>query len=98
MIDQTYKIGYGWVRDNNGNQATIAYWGSESRAIESLKTLVNCKDCLDCIDCKDCLKCLRCVGCIRCFDCGDLTTCYGCDGGILWKWEDYDRFRAGDQP
>ncbi len=44
-----YKVVGDWVIDTNGNNyASVERWGSESAAIESLKTLKNCFSCVDC--------------------------------------------------
>ena len=46
-----------WITDDNGNRASIEYWGSEEAAKASLATLINCKNCENCSDCSDCSYC-----------------------------------------
>ena len=43
-----------WVIDENNNCASIAYYGSEANAIESLKTLKDCSHCSGCSRCSGC--------------------------------------------
>ena len=84
-----------WVIDENNNCASIAYYGSEANAIESLKTLKDCSHCSGCSGCSGCLHCFHCSGCSGCFhcsgcpgcfycsrcsDCSDCSRCYRCSG------------------
>jgi hypothetical protein len=48
------------ITDENGNIATIAYWGTKKKARESLATL---KNCINCSCCSGCYGCSRCSGC-----------------------------------
>jgi hypothetical protein len=50
-----------WIEGENGNRASVEYWGSEEAARKSLETLENCSDCSDCWCCSYCLDCSRCV-------------------------------------
>ena len=57
-----------WIKDENGNRASIERWGSEENARASLATL------------KDCSGCSDCFGCSRCFDCSGCSRCSGLKG------------------
>lgn len=46
-----------WLTDENGNRASIEYFGSREAAQKALDSLVNCKNCDDCVDCEDCEDC-----------------------------------------
>lgn len=76
--------GINYLVDDNGNRASIEYWGSEDAARESLLSLTECTDCLncshcsDCSGCSDCSDCLNCSGCFDCYRCSDCSGCYGC--------------------
>lgn len=78
-----------WIKDDNGNRASVKFWGSEEKARESLATLVNCRDCTSCSgctrctscsDCTHCSGCSRCSGCTRCTNCSGCTSCSDCTG------------------
>ena len=43
-----------WITDENGNRASVEYWGSEEAARKSLETLTRCSDCSGCSDCSRC--------------------------------------------
>ena len=62
------------VTDENGNMATVVYWGSCERAEASLGTLTNCHNCHNCHDCSCC------SGCSRCSDCSECSECVRCSG------------------
>ena len=65
-----------WITDENGNRASVEYWGSEEAARKSLETLTRCSDCSGCSDCSDCSGCSGCSGCSDCSDCS------GCSGMV----------------
>ncbi len=76
-----------WITDDNGNRASVEYWGTEEKARESLATLVNCRDCSNCSSCSDCTscyfctrctRCTRCAGCRDCSDCCNSASCFHC--------------------
>lgn len=73
-----------WVKDDNGNRASIERWGSEEAARASLATLRDCYDCTDCIHsegCRRCVRssyCLRAVDCIQCSFSSDIACCWYC--------------------
>ena len=46
-----------WIKDENGNRASVEKWGDEEAARASLKTLKDCSDCSDCSYCSDCSRC-----------------------------------------
>ena len=52
-----------WITDENGNRASVEYWGSEEAARKSLETLTRCSDCSDCSDCSRCSDCSDCSRC-----------------------------------
>jgi len=58
-----------WITDDNGNRASITYWGDEARARASLATLTNCRNCTDCSRCSDCSGCSYCSYCSYCSNC-----------------------------
>jgi len=51
--------------DENGNTATLDFWGSEDVARASLTTLKNCRNCTDCASCRNCTDCTDCTSCMR---------------------------------
>ncbi len=55
-----------WITDENGNRASVEFWGSEEKARESLATLKNCSDCSDCSYCSYCSNCSDCSRCSGC--------------------------------
>lgn len=57
-----------WVTDQNGNKASIKYWGDIRAAIDSLDSLVNCQNCINCLNCLDCKECTLCFSCSHCTD------------------------------
>ena len=57
------------VTDENGNIATISYWGSKEAAEAFLKTLTNCRNCRNCTNCRNCIDCIDCTNCIDCRNC-----------------------------
>ena len=63
-----------WITDENGNRASVEYWGSEEAARKSLANLKECRNCSNCSDCS------RCSGCSGCSDCSDCSGCSGCSG------------------
>jgi len=67
-----------WITDDNGNRASVEYWGSVEAAEESLKTLVNCRNCRNCNNCRNCRNCRNCSDCNNCYDCRNCSKCYGC--------------------
>jgi len=76
-----------WITDDNGNEASVEYWGSVEAAEASLKTLVNCRNCTNCTNClnsrncRNCRKsrvCLNCRNCTNCYDCSDCHDCHDC--------------------
>lgn len=79
------------VCDENGNIATLGYWGSIEAAHESLFTLIDCKNCIDCYCCDRCIKCYRCELCLNLVDCRNAikeTAEYIPEipeGGFLWR-------------
>ena len=66
-----------WIKDDNGNQCSVEYWGSEQSARDALASLTRCYDCSDCYDCYGCSGCSRCSRCSGCSGCYD---CYDCSG------------------
>ena len=52
-----------WITDDNGNRASIEFWGSEAAAREALSKLDRCYDCSDCSGCSGCYDCSGCSGC-----------------------------------
>lgn len=69
-----------WIKDDNGNRASVERWGSEEKALESLATIENCYGCTDCTRCYGCTHCTRCVGCADCYGCTRCSRCTGCLG------------------
>lgn len=75
-----------WISDDQGNRASVEFWGSAEEAKNSLDTLKecdqcdNCSDCSRCSDCSDCSDCSRCSGCSGCSLCSDCSDCYDCSG------------------
>src|SRR5690348_18396171 len=76
-----------WIQGDNGNRASVEYWGSEKAARNSLATLKECENCSDCSrcsgcsdcsDCSDCSRCSDCSGCSGCSDCSDCSDCSRC--------------------
>lgn len=64
-----------WITDDNGNRASVEYWGSKEAAEASLKTLRNCRNCINCSGCSDCLDCSYCSYCSGCSGCSDCSDC-----------------------
>ena len=64
-----------WITDENGNRASVEYWGSEEAARKSLETLTRCSDCSGCSDCSDCSRCSDCSDCSGCSRCSDCSGC-----------------------
>lgn len=84
-----------WIKDENGNSASVEFWGSEDAARKSIASLVNCRDCEDCAGCSGCYECKHCYGCKEChlcdycddssycsgcFECCECTACFACSG------------------
>lgn len=67
-----------YVTDENGNRASIEYFGSQEAAENSLKTLKNCINCTDCHDCISCISCNICNYYNYCHDCRNCTDCTDC--------------------
>ena len=65
----------GYVLDDNGNLATFAFWGSEERAKESLKTLTECTNCINCIYAYRSHACRECSYIDYCKDSALLDNC-----------------------
>ena len=61
QLDPTGKF----LIDDNGNRASLEYWGDEDSARKSLESLTNCKFVINCSRCSDCSGC---SGCSRCSD------------------------------
>ena len=77
------KVTNGVVIDENGNTATVAYWGSEEAAMASLATLTDCTNCSNCSYCSYCSRCTRCSNCSDCTSCTDCTDCSDCKKGYV---------------
>jgi len=60
-----------WLKDSEGNQCSLEYFGSKEKAQAALDSLQNCKNCYDCS------RCSGCSDCSRCSDCSDCSGCYG---------------------
>ena len=58
-----------WLKDDNGNRASVTYFGSRKAAQKALDSL---KDCEDCVNCERCERCIGCVGCEGCRGCTGL--------------------------
>ena len=43
-----------WIKDDNGNQCSVEYWGSEQSARDALASLTRCSRCSGCSGCYDC--------------------------------------------
>lgn len=72
----TDSFGRTGFQDENGNTATIDFWGSKEAALASLETLINCYGCVNCARCKDCVSSGECVdsdGLIECIRCSNST-------------------------
>ena len=72
-----------WITDDNGNRASVEYWGSEEEAksaLASLKDCSGCSDCSRCSRCSDCSYCFDCSRCSRCSGCSDCSRCSRCSG------------------
>src|SRR5689334_12019206 len=67
-----------WIKGDNGNRASVEFWGSEQAARDSMKTLKGCSDCSDCSGCSDCSDCSGCSRCSRCSGCSDCSDCSRC--------------------
>ena len=68
-----------WITDQNGNRASVEYFGSRALAQEALETLQDCRDCENCTDCTGCVACTRCAGCEACTACVLCSACRGCE-------------------
>jgi hypothetical protein len=79
-----YTITKTHVIDENNNQASINYWGSEEKAKKSLTILKNCRNCTDCTDCTDCSYCTDCTDCSYCSYCTNCSNCSKQITGLLW--------------
>ena len=66
------------VTDENGNSASVSYWGDAEKAEASLATLSNCHNCTDCSECSRCSGCSRCSYSSRCSCCLDSSGCSCC--------------------
>lgn len=77
-----YKLKNGIYYDNNGNSASVEYFGSYEEAIKALDSLINCTSCYNCSNCSncyDCYNCDKCNNCIYCVDCHNCNNCDNCD-------------------
>ena len=52
-----------WLLDENGNRASVSYFGSDTAAREALESLKNCRNCINCSGCSDCSDCSGCSDC-----------------------------------
>jgi len=66
------------VMDENGNTATVGYWGTCEKAEKSLATLSNCRNCTNCSGCSECSYCQSSSRCSYCSDCQGSTRCSHC--------------------
>lgn len=57
-----------WVRDDNGNAASISYFGSVEVAKAALASLSNCTNTTNCFRCDGCKNCTECWYCEMCSD------------------------------
>ena len=46
-----------WITDDNGNRASVEYFGTRAKAEAALATLLDCSDCTNCSRCTDCRGC-----------------------------------------
>lgn len=82
------RLDHNTLRDERGNIALVAYYGSETAAIESLRSLVDCRNCVNCqscLACESCAFCSHCSGCVdsvRCVDCLDSVECCDCSQSV----------------
>jgi len=57
-----------WLRDDNGNAASISYFGSVEAAKAALASLSNCTNTTNCFRCDGCKNCTECWYCEMCSD------------------------------
>lgn len=57
IIEYTDQSGDVWFVDENDNRASVRYFGSREKAIESLESLTSCYSCVNCISCYSCYSC-----------------------------------------
>lgn len=67
-----------WLKDNQGNQCSVEYFGSREKAQAALDSLKNCAECINCSDCSECSCCSGCSYCSHCSECSDCSECSRC--------------------
>ena len=91
-----------WLTDENGNRASIEYFGSKEaaqRALDSLRNCINCINCNSCIDCNNCINCINCISCINCINCNNCISCkikgLTRSDGYTFYLDSHNHIRAG---
>lgn len=70
-----YKLKNGAYYDNNGNSASVEYFGGDEEAIKALDSLVDCYNCYNCSNCLHCYNCYNCIDCSYSHYCSNRTDC-----------------------